>query len=68
MCLPSMLGLWWRLYLSEVLAVTDSGKCRHPHDCTLATVRTTPSKRQWGNRGRCKAKRPPRKARHVEGE
>jgi hypothetical protein len=55
MCLPSTLGIWLRLYLSEVLAVTDCGEGRHLHDCSLATDRTTPSKRQWGSRRRAMA-------------
>jgi hypothetical protein len=49
---PQLVGLWLRLYLCEGLAVTDSGKCRHHHDGTLATDGTTPPKRQWGSRRR----------------
>jgi hypothetical protein len=37
---PQPVGLWLRPYLSEVLAVTDSGKCSgHSHDGALATDR-----------------------------
>src|SRR6202045_3758667 len=39
-----------RLYLSNSLAVTDSGKCRYLHDCARATDSAAPSKRQWAGR------------------
>ena len=39
-----------RLYASNVLAITDSGRSRYLLDCALATYRTAPSKRQWRSR------------------
>jgi hypothetical protein len=53
--LPSTLGIWMRLYLSNRVTVIDSGEYRHLHDRALATVRTTPPKRQWGSRRRAMA-------------
>jgi hypothetical protein len=38
------------LYLSNRVTVTDCGEGRHPHDCSLATARTTPPRCQRGSR------------------
>jgi hypothetical protein len=41
-----LVGLWLSLYLPKALAIADSGKRCHPHDCAPATDGTAPPKRQ----------------------
>ena len=50
---PQLVGLWLRLYFSEALTVTDSGKCCHSHDCALATDRTNATGAPTGQQAKC---------------